>query len=165
MKKFRKLSAVISVILCMTILLSGNVFANNSSEEFNADEIQLSFDAVQISRTQYDYNVTNIGLRSYAAAQIKAPTSDGKFHNKELFGYWSYFTVTWSGASSGAYFKVYSYDESGQYDYVQCSGTSGSKRLTIPPNTNEVRIFISNSKDTDLVVTNLNLASGGYQPI
>lgn len=116
MKKFRKLSAVISIVLCMSIFFSGSVFASNITPKYIPDGMTLTIHAGYSSESSIGPNdfghafisVDNWSGRPITVGKLSVPSGmsvslgtwnddrehEGIYYNREFKlndrTYWSY---------------------------------------------------------------------------
>jgi len=137
------------------------VVATNSTKDVSA-----TGEMGQVSpMTAYDWWVYNLGVSAWGISQIKGPMSGGSFNTEGIFGSNPTFTVSWSGASSNAYFKIKAVGQdagnSGMVTYSgYCSGSSGSVTFSIPVESRGIiNLYVDSYTSTDITIGSLHVDS------
>lgn len=116
-------------------------------------------------RTAYDWTVRNLGVNANGISQIKGPMFGGNFNTEGAFGGNRTFTITWSGASSNAMFRIKAVGQDdgnkGSTNYSSyCDGSSGSVTLTIPYEDRGVlKLYVDSDTPTTINIGTLNVDS------
>lgn len=154
----------ISQLLIASILatsISGCIITNPKAETLNSIDT-IEENNVQ-PRTKYDWWVYNLGVSPSSKSQIKGPTTQGSFNTEAPFsGTLRKFTIEWSNKTGGSNFYIYAYDLSGNYitSSGSCSGSSGSKTLTIPyDKRGNVKLYVYNASSSTINLGSIHVTN------
>ncbi len=158
------LASVITVGINPAITAKANTNINTSN--YKAETVSVEENAVSenpLERTAYNWTVKNLSAGRYGTTQIVGPMSQGQFNTEGLFSNRT-FKISWSGATSGANFDVkfvgQDQGNKGKVTLVTCSGSSGSKSLTVPYEARGVfKAYVVNNNSSSLSISSLTLDS------